>query len=257
MSFFRIFSSEISAASTCRGARELSSPGVGSQLTSVTYTESRGWGCGDLTMASTSAAGGAGGVAGKKPRMGGASSLGIAPGPRGPPEEAPGTTLAHQDELPSLPLPPLRDTLARYLRSVQPLCTPEELKATTALVEDFGRPGGEGERLHAVLAEKASRERNWLIDWWNRAAYLAWGEPMAPQEATAFGPVPGLNVSLSQVQRAAMAIQGVAEYHRMVQEGRLPVLRVRGVKTCMAQVSAAAACRSQRVGRCSCLCTCM
>ncbi|KAF9963659.1 hypothetical protein BGZ65_001485, partial [Modicella reniformis] len=42
-----------------------------------------------------------------------------------------------QDELPSLPIPPLEQTLDRYLESVRPLITDLEYEHTVALVKAF------------------------------------------------------------------------------------------------------------------------
>ena len=68
----------------------------------------------------------------------------------------------HQADLPPLPLPALSDTLERYVLSIKPLVhNEEEWKHAQAVVHDFGREGGEGETLHAMLEEKANNERNW------------------------------------------------------------------------------------------------
>nr|DBA20507.1 TPA: hypothetical protein GDO54_017279 [Pyxicephalus adspersus] len=74
--------------------------------------------------------------------------------------------------LPQQPVPDLRKTLTRYLRSLQPLVSDEELESTRELVEDFMRPGGQGEELQRQLCRRAERTDNWLTDWRQECIYL-------------------------------------------------------------------------------------
>jgi hypothetical protein len=62
-------------------------------------------------------------------------------------------TFAHQSELPPLPVPALSETFKKYLESLVPLLSPESFARTKQLVEDFLRPGGDGERLQKALIE--------------------------------------------------------------------------------------------------------
>ena len=106
-------------------------------------------------------------------------------------------TYAYQDKLPSLPVPPLEETLAKYLRSLQPfealgapsfpytrardsivfgltplwcampgIFSPEEMKRTRALAEEFKAAGGRGQRLQSKLVARSQQKRNWLEEWW-------------------------------------------------------------------------------------------
>ncbi|XP_074927595.1 carnitine O-acetyltransferase-like [Chelonoidis abingdonii] len=84
----------------------------------------------------------------------------------------PSRCLASSFPLPRQPVPPLAQTLERYLRSLEVLVTPEELEETRQLVQEFGAPGAEGERLQAQLERRAARMENWLSDWWVQSAYL-------------------------------------------------------------------------------------
>ncbi|XP_015266890.1 PREDICTED: carnitine O-acetyltransferase, partial [Gekko japonicus] len=90
----------------------------------------------------------------------------------------PGRYLAHQEGLPSLPVPPLQQTLDRYLLAVQPIISEEELNHTRQLVEEFRRPGGVGERLQKGLERRARKHENWLSDWWLKTAYLEYRLPV-------------------------------------------------------------------------------
>jgi hypothetical protein len=57
--------------------------------------------------------------------------------------------------LPRLPIPPLEDTIASYLKCVTALeCSPEELSAHTKLVEEF--KNGVGKELHEMVRRAVS-----------------------------------------------------------------------------------------------------
>lgn len=58
-----------------------------------------------------------------------------------------------QKELPRLPIPPLEDSLRRYLRALEGLQNAREHAATKRAVEDFLH--GEGPLLHNKLVEYA------------------------------------------------------------------------------------------------------
>lgn len=72
-------------------------------------------------------------------------------------------------KMPRLPVPPLQSTCALYLKTIKPFVSSEELAENEALVADFTRPGGEGERLRRLLVEYAAGEENWLERWWDNS----------------------------------------------------------------------------------------
>uniref|UniRef100_A0A8C4QFA4 Choline/carnitine acyltransferase domain-containing protein n=1 Tax=Eptatretus burgeri TaxID=7764 RepID=A0A8C4QFA4_EPTBU len=68
----------------------------------------------------------------------------------------------HQRSLSPLPVPPLNQTLQRFLEMLRPLVeSKSELEQTLKLLDDFGRVGGTGERLQSLLEERASKMENW------------------------------------------------------------------------------------------------
>ncbi|RXM92382.1 Carnitine O-acetyltransferase [Acipenser ruthenus] len=83
----------------------------------------------------------------------------------------PGRYLVHQEGLPKLPVPSLRQTMGRYLAALQPIVSQEELEHTRKLVEEFQSPGGVGERLQKGLERKARKTENWT-------AYLEYRLPV-------------------------------------------------------------------------------
>lgn len=74
----------------------------------------------------------------------------------------PGRFQLHQEALPYLPVPPLQQTLDRYLLALQPIVSPEELSHTQKLVAEFRKPGGVGERLQKGLERRAKKTENWV-----------------------------------------------------------------------------------------------
>lgn len=69
-------------------------------------------------------------------------------------------TFQFDAQLPSLPVPRLRDTLTRYLQSVRHLVGEGDWQRTKSLVQQFEQ--GAGARLQAYLESKASKEKNWV-----------------------------------------------------------------------------------------------
>eukprot|EP01116_Phalansterium_solitarium_P025693 TRINITY_DN9949_c0_g1_i2.p1 TRINITY_DN9949_c0_g1~~TRINITY_DN9949_c0_g1_i2.p1 ORF type:complete len:626 (+),score=142.42 TRINITY_DN9949_c0_g1_i2:105-1982(+) len=98
--------------------------------------------------------------------------------------DRPRKTFAHQsqEKLGPLPVPNLGDTCDKYLRSLGPLLTQEELQQTTNIVNDFRKPGGDGEHLQRLLQQRSEEQwaqgNNWLEDWWLKYAYMAWPDPI-------------------------------------------------------------------------------
>lgn len=74
----------------------------------------------------------------------------------------PGRYLAHQESLPNLPVPPLKQTCDRYLAALEPIVNAEELKHTRGLLEEFQLPGGVGDQLQKSLERRASKLENWV-----------------------------------------------------------------------------------------------
>lgn len=93
-----------------------------------------------------------------------------------------GPMLRFQESLPRLPVPTLEETAARYVKSLKALYPAEDVAKSEAAVKDFIRPGGVGQKLQEkLLARRADPAvKNWIYDWWNDAAYLAYRDPVIP-----------------------------------------------------------------------------
>ena len=90
--------------------------------------------------------------------------------------------LRFEDSLPRLPVPTLEETSKRYLGSVQPLLNKAEFEATKKAVDAFVKPGGIGQELQKRLRARRDdpKHKNWIYEWWNEAAYLAYRDPVVP-----------------------------------------------------------------------------
>ncbi|KAI4902418.1 hypothetical protein NFI96_029431 [Prochilodus magdalenae] len=81
--------------------------------------------------------------------------------------------------VPPQPVPPLAQTLQKYLNALEPLLPPDELEHTRKMVQRFGSPGGLGEKLQQGLDRRARHSHNWITDWWVQWAYLESRQPLA------------------------------------------------------------------------------
>jgi carnitine O-octanoyltransferase len=75
------------------------------------------------------------------------------------PKDAP-PTFSRDESLGNLPLPKLEETLDRYYKNLLPFGNPEELANSRKEIEKF--KNGMGRKLHKMLEEKASKEKNWV-----------------------------------------------------------------------------------------------
>ncbi|OAX81371.1 hypothetical protein ACJ72_04284 [Emergomyces africanus] len=130
--------------------------------------------------------------------------------------------LRFEDSLPRLPVPALEETGKRYLKSVHPLLTESEFKKTSKAVEEFIRPGGEGEPLQKRLLARAADPKhvNWLYEWWNDAAYLAYRDPVVPY-VSYFYSYRDDRHRRNPAKRAAAITTSVLEFKKQVDDGSL------------------------------------
>ncbi|KAK7205506.1 acyltransferase ChoActase/COT/CPT [Myxozyma melibiosi] len=100
-----------------------------------------------------------------------------------------GKMLRFQESLPKLPVPPLELSAQRYLKSVSHLVPKDQLEKTTEIVKKFISSSGEGPELQKKLVAKASdpKVKNWVYDWWNSAAYMAYRDPVVPYVSYFYG----------------------------------------------------------------------
>uniref|UniRef100_A0A672JN49 Carnitine O-acetyltransferase-like n=1 Tax=Salarias fasciatus TaxID=181472 RepID=A0A672JN49_SALFA len=144
-------------------------------------------------------------------------------------------SLVHQEGLPKLPVPPLKQTCERYLATLEPIVSEEELEHTRELVQEFLK-GGVGERLQKGLERRARKTENWLSEWWMQSAYLDCRMPVAVY--TSPGVVlPRMHFQdrQGQMRFAAKLIAGVLDFKKMIDTETLPVEYLSGKPLCMDQ----------------------
>ncbi|OBA23104.1 acyltransferase ChoActase/COT/CPT [Metschnikowia bicuspidata var. bicuspidata NRRL YB-4993] len=91
-----------------------------------------------------------------------------------------GDLFKYQGALPHLPVPPLADTCAKYIKTVEPYLSESQLVSTKAVVAEFARPGGKGEALQQRLEAFAAGKDNWLAEFWDDYAYMSYRDPVVP-----------------------------------------------------------------------------
>lgn len=145
-----------------------------------------------------------------------------------------------QSSLPSLPLPPLADTLRRYLDSCRPLLTAAEFAATEFAVTAFASETGP--LLQRQLEERAQacveKGTHWLAEWWDHYAYLSCRVPL-PVKWNIFGTALNSSRSTQRLRRAARLALAAASFHVHLAAGRIAPdsLDTRGnIPLCMEQV---------------------
>jgi len=133
-----------------------------------------------------------------------------------------GPMLRWEDSLPRLPVPTLEETAKRYLKSVHPLLSQKEFEETTKAVNEFVAPGGPGELLQKRLVERRERPeiKNWIAEWWNEAAYMAYRDPVVPYVSYFYSHRDDKK-RRNPAKRAAAMTTAVLEFKKMVDNGTL------------------------------------
>ena len=94
------------------------------------------------------------------------------------------TTFQYDSQLNKLPIPPLQQTIDKYLKSIIPFVSQQDYETSKTLCQDFIE-SGQGQRLENLIRDRAKECDNWLDDWWLRKAYLQFREPLIPLLNTA------------------------------------------------------------------------
>uniref|UniRef100_A0A8C9X1T2 Carnitine O-acetyltransferase n=1 Tax=Sander lucioperca TaxID=283035 RepID=A0A8C9X1T2_SANLU len=149
--------------------------------------------------------------------------------------QIPERTLVHQEGLPKLPVPPLKQTCERYLAALEPIVSEEELEHTRQLMEEFLK-GGVGERLQKGLERRARKTDNWLSEWWMQSAYLDCRMPVAVYTSPGVVlPRMRFHDRQGQMRFAAKLIAGVLDFKKMIDTDTLPIEYLSEKPLCMDQ----------------------
>ncbi|KAK4166147.1 putative mitochondrial carnitine O-acetyltransferase [Cladorrhinum sp. PSN259] len=146
-----------------------------------------------------------------------------------------GVTFAHQDKLPTLPIPELDSTCQKYLAALKPLQGPREHAETKHAVQEFLR--NEGPELNEKLKRYAEGKSSYIEQFWYDS-YLNFDNPVVLNLNPFFlledDPTPARN---NQVTRAASLVVSALEFVRAVRREELPPDTVKGTPLCMHQYS--------------------
>ncbi|KAK7110671.1 hypothetical protein V1264_014507 [Littorina saxatilis] len=146
-------------------------------------------------------------------------------------------TFQYQEELPPLPVPDLGETLRKYLDSVKPHVTEDELRQVDFLCEQFA--SGEGKILHEKLQAFAKTKKNWLERWWEDVAYMEGRLPNPLMNMA--GPAPYIYdvwkpQAGTMIPRAALMLHFVVQFWQFVRKEKIrPHKDTKGKPFCMNQ----------------------
>ncbi|KAI5255185.1 acyltransferase ChoActase/COT/CPT [Aureobasidium subglaciale] len=143
--------------------------------------------------------------------------------PQGYKEDASkGPMLRFEESLPRLPVPTLEETAKRYLRSVHPLLSKQEYEQTEKAVNDFLAPNSLGQELQKRLVARREdpKHKNWIYEWWNEAAYLAYRDPVVPYVSYFYSHRDDRK-RRNPAKRAAAIASSVLDFRKQVVEGTL------------------------------------
>ncbi|OMH78508.1 Carnitine O-acetyltransferase, mitochondrial [Zancudomyces culisetae] len=143
-----------------------------------------------------------------------------------------GKLYASQAQLPKLPVPKLEDTIPKYLRTIEPFLTKEELENSKQAVQEFVSTGVANElqkRLEARAAEH--QDSSWLYEWWNEYAYLGYRDPVVPYVSYYYGYKDDYRFVDSLARAASMVSAGVEFWKSAVDESLEPE-KIKGAPLC-------------------------
>jgi len=144
-------------------------------------------------------------------------------------------TLAYQDKLPKLPIPPLEETCNRYLRALEALQDEKDHELTKAAVQEFLET--DGPKLHEMLKEYAQDKDSYIEEFWYES-YLSHSDPVVlalnPFFVLENDPTPDRG---SQLPRAASLVVSSLGFIHDLRAGILEPDVVRGTPLDMDQYS--------------------
>ncbi|XP_053092780.1 carnitine O-palmitoyltransferase 1, liver isoform isoform X2 [Pangasianodon hypophthalmus] len=139
-----------------------------------------------------------------------------------------------QSSLPRLPVPPVKDTVKRYLESVRPLMDDEQYKRMEGLAKDFEK--NLGPKLQWYLKLKAFWASNYVSDWWEEYIYLRGRGPLMVNSN--YYAMDFLYVFPTHLQaaRAGNAIHAIMLYRRKLDRAQIKPLMVQNtIPMCSSQ----------------------
>ncbi|KPU75605.1 uncharacterized protein Dana_GF27505, isoform C [Drosophila ananassae] len=120
---------------------------------------------------------------------------------------------------------PLEETLTRFMNSVEPLLSAEELKKQKVITDDFLKR--QGKDLQELLEKAGNEERNWLAHRWLKTAYLKYRSPVTVFVSPGMTfPRQKFNDAESFIKYASKVIFGLGEFNNMVHANKIPIVKM-------------------------------
>uniref|UniRef100_A0A0K0F336 Carnitine O-acetyltransferase (inferred by orthology to a human protein) n=1 Tax=Strongyloides venezuelensis TaxID=75913 RepID=A0A0K0F336_STRVS len=124
--------------------------------------------------------------------------------------------------LPKLTVPPLEDTLNKFILMSKPIVTEEEFIKTREMVKDF-KASEISKILQNYLKEREDKLNNWLTPWWLDVAYLEGRDPLPIVTSPGMlFPKYNYNTLDGQLEYASKFIQSSLTYHHQIIENKIP-----------------------------------
>ncbi|OCT81808.1 carnitine O-palmitoyltransferase 1, liver isoform isoform X1 [Xenopus laevis] len=140
-----------------------------------------------------------------------------------------------QRSLPRLPVPPVKDTVKRFLESAKPFMDKEQFERMEGLAKDFAN--NLGPRLQWYLNLKSWWATNYVSDWWEEYIYLRGRGPIMVNSN--YFAMDFLYVLPTHIQaaRAGNAIHAILLYRRKLDREEIKPIQLMGstVPLCSAQ----------------------
>ncbi|XP_058815518.1 carnitine O-palmitoyltransferase 1, liver isoform isoform X1 [Topomyia yanbarensis] len=132
-----------------------------------------------------------------------------------------------QGSLPRLPLPSVKDTMARYLRSVKPLLDDDNYTRMERLANEF--QNGIATKLQRYLLLKSWWSTNYVSDWWEEYVYLrSRGALMVNSNFYGMDAIFTKPTTVRSA-RAANVINMLLQFRRIVERQELEPILVQGL----------------------------
>ncbi|CAH02682.1 carnitine O-acetyltransferase CAT2 [Kluyveromyces lactis] len=147
-----------------------------------------------------------------------------------------GATYSKQQDMPSLPIPELKSTLDKYLKSIKPFCqTDAEYEKQIQLCYSF--LSDQGPALQERLLSYSQERRNWMQELWDSQIYLGDRSPVVPFVSYFYGhkPLPTSHRAIDgdMLVKATAIISSVVKFVESLKDEALPAEVVKGKPFCM------------------------
>lgn len=136
------------------------------------------------------------------------------------------TLYSFQDTLPRLSVPPVKDTMKRYLRSVKPLLDDKTYEKVAKEAEEF--ENGIGKKLQKYLILKSWWATNYVSDWWEEYVYLKSRHPILVN-SNVYGTDNINHPTRNQAARSASLIYWCLQFRRKIIRQELQPIMSQGM----------------------------